>query len=429
MPKIRDRRRSLLNLGSEVWRQFFGSDIEGGYSYIYTWLANQFGHFMIGFAGTQLCCWLVSWVMNWPFILRPETAAEGKYTFLVGAGWLLFWILKELLSDIVSALRDLRLSGRQIEALRLGKAPPHPHHRVILSGEDLRDLRRTLLDYLQRTSEPSKIDPVAWFKQDIVSDSLTDSWFNFAGVVTALAMYFARGLATTLDLPWLAGALPALTFFVLLVLSVPVSAGWLWANIAFDKATLPFVSRFALNSKPPEEEKRECALDFALRNERPGHLVIIGPPKSGRTTTAVALAVEAILRSDRNIVVYTTLCKLLDRISEERQSLPNYGQQGPPGNRPVFSANEAKLVIVDDVGALGAGGEPLLSAQVFEGQLGVLQAKYCSGKRMIWVVGDDPSQSQNWKEAFLKHGPSVEEPIVMPEPIAHQDRRRPMRRA
>jgi hypothetical protein len=50
--------RTLRNLWTEVGNQVTGSDIESGYSYVYSWLANQFGHFMIGFAGTILVGWL-----------------------------------------------------------------------------------------------------------------------------------------------------------------------------------------------------------------------------------------------------------------------------------------------------------------------------------------------------------------------------------
>ena len=50
-----------------------------------------------------------------------------------------------------------------------------------------------------------------------------------------------------------------------------LSKDWLWANIAFDRAQLPFVSRFVLNARPPKEKTRKEALDFATkRGNRPG---------------------------------------------------------------------------------------------------------------------------------------------------------------
>jgi hypothetical protein len=436
-------RRSVWDLMREVWKQFFGSDIETGYTYIYTWLANQFGHFMIGFAGTLLCSWLVA--LLWPFVLRPETLQQAAASAVIAVGWLLVWIiLKELLYDVASALRDLRFAGRQRDALLADpQRKAHRDRRVIPNSKDLRDVWAALRDYyLTRRRQPpgETAQPEDWFTHDIVRDSEIDGWFYFSGVTTALMMYIAPLLAKTLGWPRLEGALPILTFSVLLVLSIPLSAGWLWGNIAFDKAMLPFVSRFALNSRPPREETRKRVLDFAtLREGQPGHLVVIGPPKSGRTTTAVALGVEALLRCSppREIVVYTTLCKLLDRVAEEQMPLPNYDQQGPPGKRPVWPPEEAQLLIVDDLGALARKETPLLTAEAFQT---VLQKNEplratCDGKCVIWVVSDDPRRSEDWmnalKTAFKKAGSRVEprvEDVVLATTIPAEEWRRPMRR-
>ena len=110
--------RSLRDLWTEVGNQVTGSDIESqGYSYVYTWLANQFGHFMIGFAGTILVGWLVigvvglfsgvGYLWHWPW---AGTA--------VAVGWFVGWVLKEWLVDVASALRDLHFAEGQRQALR-----------------------------------------------------------------------------------------------------------------------------------------------------------------------------------------------------------------------------------------------------------------------------------------------------------------------
>ena len=202
----------------------------------------------------------------------------------------------------------------------------------------------------------------------------------------------------------LTGWIPVLTLVAVLTALAFLSQDWLWANIAFDRAQLPFVSRFVLNVRPTGEKIRREALDFATRRDgRPGHLVIIGPPKSGRTTTAVALGVEALLQTlpPREVVVYTTLCKLLDRVAEEKMALATSGPSGPPGERPVWPPAAAELLIVDDVGAQGANGA-LLSPSQFETELRTndLLRKICDQKHVIWVVGDDPGQSQKWTSAL-----------------------------
>jgi hypothetical protein len=327
----------------------------------------------------------------------------------------------------------LDFAGRQREALLA--SPPRKVNRPRYFWPKLSDVKRvatTLREYyitrLRRA--PDDNAPVEeWFRYDIVRDSEIDIWFYSAGGLTALAMYSAPGLAIV----------PLLTFVAVLIVSALASRDWLWANIAFDRASLPFVSRFALNGRPAEVEIRKNALAFAIgSNTATGHLVIIGPPKSGRTTTAVALGVEALLQQlpPRDVVVYTTLCKLLDRVAEEQMILAE-DKSGPPGERPVWPPKDAELLIVDDVGAQGAK-IPLLSPEVLEKELlnNELLRNTCNGKRVIWVVGDDPGRSQEWinvlRTAFTKEGsvkPCVEPPVELRTVIPRQERLPPSQQA
>jgi len=398
-------RRSLIR---EVCAQFVGSDLETGYAFIYTWLANQFGHFMIGFAGTLASVWAVS-SFGPQYVLHPRTLRESVIVGLVAEGWVLVWILKEFLFDISGGYKDLREAKERIEKLA--------KRRLRQAGKF-----RTALGESDELSE-------AAFKRDLTHDSRIDIWFYSAGVLTALMMILGPTLATTWGRPWLAGGLPLATFIILLVISGGISAEWLWRNIAFDKAQLPFVGRYALTDRPFEKETREAAIDFALNSKVPGHLIIIGPPKSGRTTTAVALAVEALLQSSppRNIVRYITLCKLLDRIAE--------GKSDMELPRPIFPPEEAELLIIDDVGAQTPHPmDPLLTAEHFrallEGLLNNNDPLKAAGqkKRAIWVVGDDPEQAERWQHALDAFGPnSCTEVIVLADPIPPEERRRPTR--
>jgi hypothetical protein len=413
--------RSLRDLWTEVGNQVTGSDIESGYSYVYTWLANQFGHFMIGFAGTILVGWLVigvvglfsgvGYLWHWPW---AGTA--------VAVGWFVGWVLKEWLVDVASALRDLHFAEGQRQALRNNEpSKGKPPEYILPKARDWKDVLATLREqYFTRRKRTSLAD---WFKYDVVRDSQMDIWCYLAGMLTALAMYAAPRLATKWGVPTLTGWMPLLTLVAVLIFLAHRSKDWLWANIAFDKAQLPFVSRFVLNARPPEDKIREEALAFATRrekgsgNDRPGHLIIVGPPKSGRTTTAVALGVEALLQTlpPRNVVVYTTLCKLLDRVAEERMAVSTSGPSGPPGKRPAWPPEVAELLIVDDVGAQGAKG-PLLSPAQFQSELKTnnLLREICDKKHVIWVIGDNPEHSQEWIAAIKTAFAQGSEPRVVP---------------
>jgi hypothetical protein len=443
-PNYRDTRdrRSLRDLWSEVGNQVTGSDIESGYSFVYTWLANQFGHFMIGFAGTILVGWLfigLAILVGWLF--RALGLASGvDYLWLwpwagiaIAATWFVIWVLKEWLVDVASALRDLHFAERQRHAL-LRNAPGKVSRAeyILPKASDWKNVLAALRE--QYITLRKRASLAEWFKYDVVRDSQMDIWCYLAGTLTALAMYAAPGLAMKWGCPALTGWIPILTLVAVLISLALLSRDWLWANIAFDRAQLPFVSRFVLNARPPEEETRREALAFATRRDnRPGHLVIIGPPKSGRTTTAVALGVEALLQTlpPREVVVYTTLCKLLDRVAEEQMALSTSGPSGPPGERPVWPPAVAELLIVDDVGAQGANGA-LLSPAQFETELRTndLLRQMCDGKHVIWVVGDDPGQSQKWvaalKTAFTRGSviAHVLPPIELHAPIPRAERLR-----
>jgi hypothetical protein len=397
------RSRGYRQLWREVTGQFVGSDLGSGYAFIYVWLANQFGHFMIGFAGSIAFGWLFG--LAFPRLLLPEGTFLSFWPAVVTALlWLLVWIAKELLFDVGGALRDLRHARAQREAFRLGTRPPSRSPRRLPSRDELSEIWLALREYVQpgrAVVARGEAGEEAWCRRDILRDSEIDGWFYLSGVLTAVAMYAGPVLAGELNAPRVAPLLPIVTFGILLWWSMLRSADWLWEKIAFDKAALPFVSRFVLNSRPAAEEARRRALNFAL-GKHPGHLIIIGPPKSGRTTTAVTLGVEVLLRSEGEIV-YTTLCKLLDKVAEE-QTLDTLGgrEQGldPADARPVWPPEEAELLIIDDVGAQGARA-PLLTPLAFGTELRInrhLRQK-CESKRVIWVVGDDPAQADDWRNA------------------------------
>jgi hypothetical protein len=424
--------RSLGDLWSEVKGQITGSDIESGYSYLYTWLTNQFGHFMIGFAGTILFGWLLMGGLGLAFSGVDYRWFWPWAGIAVAVVWFVIWLFKEWMVDVASALRDLHFAQRQRRALRNRQTFTEERAGYIwpkrIDWENVRTALRK--QYFTRDNQKTAADR---FRHGVVRDSQMDIRCYLAGTLTAVAMYVAPGLATKCGAPALTVWMPLLTLVTVLIFLVFRSKDWLWANIAFDKAQLPFVSRFVLNAQPFEETPRKDAFDFATRKDgKPGHLIIIGPPKSGRTTTAVALGVEALLETlpPRNVVVYTTLCKLLDRVAEKKPS-------GPPGERPVWPPEDAELLIVDDVGAQSGKGA-LITHEQFEWELrdNDQLRGICGGKHVIWVVGDDPNRSEEWnaaiQEAFThrkkdevergKDLPRMLTPIKLPEAIPQKQR-------
>jgi hypothetical protein len=153
------RRRSFWDLRREVAKQFFGSDLESGYAFIYVWLANQFGHFMIGFAGTILCGWIATLLSPFcPGLLTPD-GSRLRFWPAVGIGfaWLLLWAAKELLYDVASALRNLRTIKAQREALRSGGTPPPPERRKLPNRQDLAEIWSALREFVTKRGRPTAL--------------------------------------------------------------------------------------------------------------------------------------------------------------------------------------------------------------------------------------------------------------------------------
>jgi hypothetical protein len=415
-------KHTFRKLVKAVGNQVSGSDIASGYSYVYTWLANQFGHFMIGFAGTIFFGWLIVGVVG--LFNGADYRWGWRAWTAVAVVWFGLWVLKEWLGDLASDLRELDDAERSRQVL-LGNAPDEIKLKGVLA---------TLREQYFTRRKP--VTAEEWFRYDEVRDSQMDISCYLAGMLTALAMYVAPVLATKWGAPALTGWIPLLTLAAVLWRLAYLSQDWLWTQIAFDKAQMPFVKRFVLLNRPPEDKIREEAMAFATRRDkgsedsRPGHLVIIGPPKSGRTTTAVALGVEALLEAlpPRPVVVYITLGKLLDRVAEARIGLP---VEKPD----IWPPEDSELLIVDDVGAQGANAA-LLSPTQFEAELRTNDPlrEICDRKHVIWVVGDDPGQSQKWTAAIrtaFTHGsvvPRVLPPIELRAPIPRAERRRSSQR-
>ena len=83
----------------QVWNDFTDKEVQAGYTYTYIWMANQVGHFTLGFLPTILASWLFRW-----FGCEPVDEGHSPpllWFALVSAA---FWGVKEI-RDVVRAKR------------------------------------------------------------------------------------------------------------------------------------------------------------------------------------------------------------------------------------------------------------------------------------------------------------------------------------
>jgi hypothetical protein len=101
----------------------------------------------------------------------------------------------------------------------------------------------------------------------------------------------------------------------------------------------------------------------------------------------------------------------------------------------VWPPQEARLLIIDDIGAQAHDGRSLLSPAAFAHELRSNEAvlKMCRGKRVMWVVSDDPRKAADWIEAiadaFRLSSPTEVELVQPNRIIGYAARLRPLRRA
>ena len=250
-----------------------------------------------------------------------------------------------------------------------------------------------------------------------------DIWCYLAGMLTALAMYAAPGVATKWGVPTLTGWMPLLTLVAVLIFLAHRSKDWLWANIAFDRAQLPFVSRFVLNARPPEDKIREEALAFATRREK-------GSGTAGRGVLhyywpAQEWTHDNCCRAWCGSTSANFAAAQCRRLNDTLQASGSCGRgvdgglhKRPirtAGKRPAWPPEVAELLMVDDVGAQGAKG-PLLSPAQFQSELKTnnLLREICDKKHVIWVIGDNPESSQEWIAAIKTAFAQGSEPRVVP---------------
>lgn len=82
--KYKPSHNELLKQAVSDW---FGKEVQTGYTTTYVWMANQFGHFNLGFLATMIFAWVIK-------LINPEISASG-YLLILPVAEILIWIIKE----------------------------------------------------------------------------------------------------------------------------------------------------------------------------------------------------------------------------------------------------------------------------------------------------------------------------------------------
>ncbi len=316
---------SLINKASKL----FGSDVYAHYTAVYSWNSNQMAHAMMGFAGTTLFM---------------HAAMQLGLDFWYGALFYVIPFLKDL-TDII----------------------------------------------VDRSARTYQFAITSSHRREIYLDAVTDNFFWVAGLLLALFV----GAMSCEGRPWWA-CIVILAVILLLVTGIFVARHhFVKQKRQFDISGLPYYFRlpcysgtlagtpngYASALEPVEEVK-----NFVYQHGTSArHLLLHGPPRSFKTTLAVAIGSGLTVQG--RAVRYLSKARLIDE----------YATPTPGGHTTTepIPPHKADIVIVDDLDHLD-GVQELLPAM--------------AAKSTVWVVSSSsPTTVEEWKEVL---GAGLPEPPV-----------------
>jgi len=244
--------------GRDILRQLkadlIGKDSYRGVSLTYSWLANQFGHFSLGFIPTLVTC---SCLKKCTSILYPEFWAA----LIISILWFLFELynfLGPLLFNKISNSNLLFTPGKKY------------------------------------TFKPS------W--SNIAFDTFTDLCFFWLGAFSA-SLYLMSCCTVVYIL-----------IALLLILLYPVYY-WYLTKIYIQAAQYPFQFRLSQWDNRIDANDKQTVIQF-IKNEATGkHLFVFGSWKSGKTSLSVGIGTEMSI--NHKTCMYTTAIKLYSMFFEK----------------------------------------------------------------------------------------------------------------
>ncbi len=212
-------------------------------------------------------------------------------------------------------------------------------------------------------------------KKELFLDGVTDCFFWSAGAVMAIFFYFAANSSS------------AWVYVVLILVGLYIAIGALkfyrdneTRLIKFDRSGLPMHIRLPqLRCAFESHDQAVAAIHRFMTAQDPGHLVLAGPARSGKTGLCCAIGTHLTIQN--KAVYYRTSEKLREDLLQWKQNVP--------GGDQLQKMQDAEFVICDD--ALGPYTTDL--EQVLPEALGQ--------KRVLWVLARRNESMAEW-EQWLK---------------------------
>lgn len=256
--------RSITTL--DVLRQLradlIGKDSQRGVTLSYSWLANQFGHFSLGFIPTL-----------------PLSALLQKY---FPTGQAAFWSAV-IVSSLWAFFELFNFLGPLLLVRRTW-------------------VKATALGIKKYTFEP------AW--ENIAFDTITDVCFFCSGTFAASLVLFPDDWRTRYVLAGLA------------VILIYPSWYWYHTKLYLQTAQFPFQFRLSQWDADISDADKETVLGFLKNRSAQKHVFVFGGRQSGKTSISVGMATERSIRHET--CAYTTGNKLYSMCAEPAEKASRF---------------------------------------------------------------------------------------------------------
>ena len=341
-------------LRKERWKQFkqdlIGKDSHRGVTLTYAWLANQFGHFSLGFIPT-----FIVFLILQKFDLGNELVVGAISFAAVALGWTFFEIYN-VLKPLISAKKPIRWKQRNVF---------DPHMR------------------------------------SICYDTFTDLCFFWIGGAASVFILLGREFIVNF---LVFGAAVVL----LIILVFIFGRYWYTVKLFQQKSKFPFQFRLSQWTYP-EPKKYTDQIKGFMESDLPQHMLIFGESGSGKTSLAVGLTTEKFFSHQRGL--YTTAMKFFDILLEDQNRGGKTKDVGNPWSWKdtqwliIDDINPSNLKIIEPEQVLreikpkedhitisqrstssSRDNQPLIDNK-----------KFLQDKKVIWVVGN-PKLRSEWEK-------------------------------
>lgn len=253
---------SLTDMWNQIKKDLIGKDSYRGVTFSYTWLANQVGHFSLGFIPTFL---IYEALLKWYNIDNPAMVAPG----IITCSWLAF--------EIYNFLGPLLLKGN------------------LNSDSDLFELNGSKYVFA----------PEWW---NIASDTLTDVLF-FALGATVCKLIIGNTFETQL-------------LCLFLVCSVCYFGEfWYKTKMYQQYALYPLQIRLSQWENNITESNKQLVQEYMSKIDENKHLLLFGSKNTGKTNLGIGIANELSIK--HRACTYTTAMKLISMFHENERDQRN----------------------------------------------------------------------------------------------------------